>query len=136
MVRQLYRPGETDPSVFVYAYLGLGDKDAAFVWLEKAYAQHSNSITTLKVDPIYDPLRGDPRLQDLLRRVGLAEQSSDFRRTGLRKKSIEPNWKKPYRALTSARAYVALDQITAKIILDQKISDFALFFAEHRPEQR
>jgi Flp pilus assembly protein TadD len=73
-LRQLYRPQQTDPIVFVWVYLGLADKEQTFAWLEKAYAQHSNSMATLKVDPIYDPLRGDLRFQDLLRRVGLAEQ--------------------------------------------------------------
>jgi TolB-like protein/DNA-binding winged helix-turn-helix (wHTH) protein/Tfp pilus assembly protein PilF len=68
---QNYRPAATDPAVFVAAYLGLEDKDHAFAWLEKAYAQHSNAMTMLKVDPIYDPLREDPRFQDLLRRIGL-----------------------------------------------------------------
>jgi hypothetical protein len=53
-------------------YLGLGDKDEAFAWLERVYSQHSNVLTTLKVDPHFDPLRSDPRFQDLLRRVGLA----------------------------------------------------------------
>jgi hypothetical protein len=48
----------------------------AFAWLEKAYSEHSNALTTLKVDsvdPIYDPPRIGPRFQDLLRRVGLAQ---------------------------------------------------------------
>jgi hypothetical protein len=49
------------------------DKEQTFVWLEKAYAQHSNVLTTLKVDPMYDELRSDPRFQSLLRRVGLAQ---------------------------------------------------------------
>lgn len=71
-LKQLYQQQQTDPDVFVTAYLGLGDKDQAFAWLEKGYAQHSNLMTTLKVDPVFDPLRGDPRFQDLLRRVGLA----------------------------------------------------------------
>jgi len=62
-----------DPMVIVPAYLGTGNKDQAIAWLEKAFAQHSNGLTGLKVDPLYDPLRGDPRFQDLLRRVGLAE---------------------------------------------------------------
>jgi len=62
-----------DPIVIVPAYIGMGDNDQAIAWLEKAFAQHSNGLTGLKVDPLYDPLRGDPRFQDLLRRVGLAQ---------------------------------------------------------------
>jgi hypothetical protein len=42
--------------------------------LETAYAQHSNAMTALKVDPAYDPLRDDPRFRDLLRRVRLDYQ--------------------------------------------------------------
>jgi TolB-like protein/DNA-binding winged helix-turn-helix (wHTH) protein/Tfp pilus assembly protein PilF len=62
-----------DPALFALAYIGMGNKDEAFVWLEKASAQHSIVLITLKVDPVYDPLRSDPRFQDLLRRVGLAQ---------------------------------------------------------------
>jgi tetratricopeptide (TPR) repeat protein len=62
-----------DAGAFVGPYIALGDKDRAFFWLEKAYTQHSNALTWLKVSPIYDPLRSDPRFQDLLRRVGLAQ---------------------------------------------------------------
>lgn len=62
-----------DPIVFVGPYIGMDNKDQAFVWLNKAYAQHSNELTGLKVDPIYDPLRSDPLFQDLLRRVGLSQ---------------------------------------------------------------
>ena len=60
-----------DPVVIASAYVGMGDSDRAIAWLEKAYAQHSGGLVLLKVDPAYDPLRGDPRFQDLLRRVGL-----------------------------------------------------------------
>jgi TolB-like protein/tRNA A-37 threonylcarbamoyl transferase component Bud32/Flp pilus assembly protein TadD len=52
------------------AYAALGDKDQAFAWLEKAYAEHSDSILDLKVDPAFDSLRSDQRFTDLLRRVG------------------------------------------------------------------
>jgi len=52
-------------------YLGLGDKDNAFDWLEKAYAVRSPDITTLKVDPIFKSVRSDPRFTDLLGRIGL-----------------------------------------------------------------
>ena len=53
------------------AYLGVGDKEKAIDWLVKAYQQRTNELTKLKVDPVFDPLRNDPRFQDLLRRVGL-----------------------------------------------------------------
>lgn len=72
-MEQLYRGQQVDPVVFVEPYIGMDKKDEAFLWLNKAYAQHSNSLTALKVDPLYDPLRSDPRFQDLLRRVGLSQ---------------------------------------------------------------
>ena len=62
-----------DADLFVWAYLGTGDNDEVFAWLEKGYAQHSNALIALKAYPYYDSLRGDPRFQDLLRRLGLAE---------------------------------------------------------------
>jgi TolB-like protein/Flp pilus assembly protein TadD len=53
------------------AYLAMGRKDDAIVLLQKFYAERSPIITTLKIDPVFDPLRDDPRFQDLLRRVHL-----------------------------------------------------------------
>jgi hypothetical protein len=50
-------------------YAGLGDKEKAFVWLEKAYAERASQLSWVKVDPTFDPLRSDPRFQDLLRRM-------------------------------------------------------------------
>jgi pentatricopeptide repeat protein len=58
-------------AAFVNAYLGLDDKEQAFAWLERAYQEKSNILQFLKVHPYFDPLRDDPRLADLLRRVGL-----------------------------------------------------------------
>jgi TolB-like protein/Flp pilus assembly protein TadD len=58
-------------AAFVNAYLGLGDNEQAFVWLEKAYNEQSNILGLLKVHPYFDPLRGDPRFADLVHRVGL-----------------------------------------------------------------
>jgi TolB-like protein/DNA-binding winged helix-turn-helix (wHTH) protein/Flp pilus assembly protein TadD len=67
----LNRRQPIDPMAIAAAHIGMGHNDAAVAWLETARAQHSNGLTALKVDPAYDPLRGDPRFQDLLRRVGL-----------------------------------------------------------------
>ena len=52
-------------------YAGLEDKDQAFIWLEKAYEERFNRLAYLKVEPLWDPLRSDPRFADLLRRVGI-----------------------------------------------------------------
>jgi tetratricopeptide (TPR) repeat protein len=60
-----------DPIIIAQAYAGLGEKQNALAWLEKAYAQRSDELVTLKVYPAYDPLRGDPRFQELLRRLRL-----------------------------------------------------------------
>ena len=70
---ELNRRQQMDPAAIAWAYAVMGNKDQAFALLEEAYSQHSNALTTLKVEPAYDPLRSDPRFQDLLRRVGLAQ---------------------------------------------------------------
>lgn len=67
------RSPSIDPSPFVWAYTGMGNTEQALAWLEKAYQQHSNTMTRIKVDPAFDSLRGDPRFQDLLHRVGLPQ---------------------------------------------------------------
>ncbi|MGP0071309.1 MAG: tetratricopeptide repeat protein [Bryobacteraceae bacterium] len=63
--------GYVPSGAFVNAYLGLGDNNQAFVWLEQAYKEQSNILQFLKVHPYFDPIRADPRFADLIRRVGL-----------------------------------------------------------------
>src|SRR5262249_15824974 len=53
-------------------YAGLGDKDRAFAWLEKAYEVRARDLVFLKVSRIWDNLNSDQRFTDLLRRVGLS----------------------------------------------------------------
>jgi TolB-like protein/DNA-binding winged helix-turn-helix (wHTH) protein len=62
----------TDPIYFARIYAALGEKDSAFLWLRKAYDQHSPAMLAIGSDSAYDPLRSDPRFQDLIRRVGLS----------------------------------------------------------------
>ncbi len=56
---------------FINPYLALRDYNEAFSWFERAYAEQSNILQFVKVHPFFDPVRGDPRFQDLVRRVGL-----------------------------------------------------------------
>jgi len=62
-----------DPFGVAILYTGLGDKDQAFTWLEKAYQDRSAMMVQLKVEAIFDPLRSDPRFQNLLRRMNFPE---------------------------------------------------------------
>ena len=54
-------------------YTELGDLDEAFAWLERAYREHAITLIWLKWGGEFDPLRSDPRFDDLLRRIGYPE---------------------------------------------------------------
>lgn len=56
---------------FGMLYAGLGDKDQALHWLEKAYEERADGLTWLNVEPMLDPLRHNPRFQELIKRIGL-----------------------------------------------------------------
>ncbi|UCH09959.1 MAG: hypothetical protein JSU61_12215 [Fidelibacterota bacterium] len=60
------------PTFIAIIYVDLDDRDQAFKWLEKAYEVRSGTIS-LKVAPVWDPLRDDPRFTDLLRRMNFPE---------------------------------------------------------------
>ncbi len=62
-----YFAGEEIASI----YVALGDNDAAFQWLERAYQEHSGSLPGIIPRPIFRPLHSDPRFADLLRRIGV-----------------------------------------------------------------
>jgi tetratricopeptide (TPR) repeat protein len=69
-LRELSKRRYVSSAAFAPIYMGLGDKDQAFTCLEKAYEERAR-LPMLNIEPIWDPLRTDPRFQDLLRRIGL-----------------------------------------------------------------
>ena len=60
------------PVSIAMIYARLGDKESAFTWLEKANRDQT-SLFFIKVEPVYDPMRSDPRFRDLLHRAGLRD---------------------------------------------------------------
>lgn len=70
-VLQISQREYVNPAAIAYACTALGDKDQAFAWLEKGYAEKIPFVGSLKIVPALDPLRSDPRFADLVRRVGL-----------------------------------------------------------------
>lgn len=61
------------PGLVAEVYTSLGDKDEAMRWLEEGYKQRDAWLALLKVWPAFDPLRSDPRFQDLLKRMNFPE---------------------------------------------------------------
>lgn len=62
------------PYLIAGVYAALGDRDAAFEWLNKAYCLHDAQLVSLKVDPSLDGVRQDQRFNELLNRVGLPQR--------------------------------------------------------------
>jgi TolB-like protein/DNA-binding winged helix-turn-helix (wHTH) protein len=77
--RSLLREARTARKIYVppywvaVAYLYLGEKDNSFRWLQKAYQQNDPTLGWMKVDPMLDPIRSDPRYLDLLRKADLSD---------------------------------------------------------------
>ena len=60
------------PVVLALVHIGLGEKEEAFLCLEKAFEEHAQWLSEIKVDPAFDSLRSDVRFGELLQRMGLA----------------------------------------------------------------
>jgi hypothetical protein len=57
-------------------YAGLGDKEAAFHWLEAAFENRDCQMPQLRNEPSFESLRSDPRFGELVRRIGLPSNVS------------------------------------------------------------
>jgi TolB-like protein/DNA-binding winged helix-turn-helix (wHTH) protein/lipoprotein NlpI len=75
------------PDAFPYdlaiAYVGMGENDQSFSWLDKAVQARSGAFNEVNADPMFDGLRADPRFQTLLSRIGLAIAPASFAREGV-----------------------------------------------------
>jgi eukaryotic-like serine/threonine-protein kinase len=69
---EISKYGYISPYNIAQAYMRMGEKEKTFSWLEKAYEEHDSGLVSLAVEPIFDPIRSDPRFKDLLRRMKLA----------------------------------------------------------------
>jgi TolB-like protein/DNA-binding winged helix-turn-helix (wHTH) protein/Flp pilus assembly protein TadD len=78
-LKQEQRKGYVPAAAFIQAYIGL-DNDQAFAWLNKGYEEQSAIMQWLKVEPTFDPLRRDPRFTELMRRIGLQDETGQLGR--------------------------------------------------------
>jgi tetratricopeptide (TPR) repeat protein len=63
--------GSSNAPEIALIYVGLDENDQAMVWLERAYAERFNPGVLMR--PAFDPLRSDPRFQDLMHRIGFSK---------------------------------------------------------------
>jgi tetratricopeptide (TPR) repeat protein len=69
--KALSRKQYVSPVSLAQAYIGLGDKDQAFAWLDRGFEERDTVMTSLRVEPAFDPIRSDPRFAALLKRMRL-----------------------------------------------------------------
>ncbi len=72
-LEQLAEERYVTPFVFVPPYLGLADLDQAMEWLERSYEERAGHLAFVGVEPMYEPMRSDPRFNELVRRVGFIQ---------------------------------------------------------------
>jgi tetratricopeptide (TPR) repeat protein len=72
-LEQKYSRKETIGAYIAAVYVGLGDKDKAFEWLEKDFQARNGKLSEIRWQIQFEPLRDDPRFKDLLKRMGLPE---------------------------------------------------------------
>jgi class 3 adenylate cyclase/TolB-like protein/Flp pilus assembly protein TadD len=71
-----YAKNHFNPTLLALLYAGLGERDRAIEWLERAYSEHDVQLIWFNLEPQADVLRDDARFADLMRRMGLATYSA------------------------------------------------------------
>jgi predicted Zn-dependent protease len=66
-----HRKQPFNPTLLGILYAGLGERDRAIAWLERAYREHDVQLAWFHLEPQVEPLHGDPRFEDLMRRMRL-----------------------------------------------------------------
>jgi hypothetical protein len=69
-LHSLARAQHVPSTCFAIVHLGLGEHERSLEWLEKACKNRELSLTMIRIHPVYDPLRAEPRFQALLPRMG------------------------------------------------------------------
>jgi len=67
---EISKERHVSPISFAIIYIGLGESKNAIIWLEKAYENRTSNLIYLNTDPIYDPLRSDPRFVEIVKKMG------------------------------------------------------------------
>jgi serine/threonine protein kinase/Tfp pilus assembly protein PilF len=73
MKKQLAKRRYVDPADFAYSYAELGDKEQALAWLDKAFAEKSGGLESVKCVPALDQWHSDPRYIELMKKMGLPQ---------------------------------------------------------------
>jgi hypothetical protein len=73
LLKELIKENQVSPYYIAVGYAGLGDKDRAFEFLDKAYREQASMLQYLKIQPTLESLRDDPRFGELARRIGLPD---------------------------------------------------------------
>lgn len=73
LLKELIKENQVSPYYIAVVYAGLGDKDRAFEFLDKAYREQASMLQYLKIHPTLESLRADPRFRELARRISLPD---------------------------------------------------------------
>jgi TolB-like protein/Tfp pilus assembly protein PilF len=105
-----------EPASIALAYVGLGQREQAFRWLDQAVEERDGTLTFLIFDPLLDPLRSDPRFSRVLSRMGLPERDE----TGL--SASVHHWVTPDRRRLEDRIVLNLAGASGQPAIPKKVA--------------